>query len=105
MQPLGEIYLYSQDIGSYADGGDITYVYAFSFIALFILIIACINFMNLSTARSSLRAKEVGLRKVFGSYRSHLIGQFLSESVILAIISLILALGIARLGIPLFKIN
>lgn len=103
MQPLSKLYLYSQDISTFANGGDIIYVYAFSFIALFILIIACINFMNLATARSSIRAKEVGLRKVVGAYRSQLIGQFLSESTLLAIISLVLALGITRLVLPAFN--
>lgn len=103
MQPLSRIYLYSQDISSFANGGDIIYVYAFSFIALFILIIACINFMNLATARSSIRAKEVGLRKVVGAYRSQLIGQFLSESTLLAVISLILALLIVRGALPYFN--
>ena len=103
MQPLPDVYLKSQDIGSYSAGGDIVYVYSFSFIALFILIIACINFMNLSTAKSSLRAREVGLRKVVGAMKSQLIGQFLSESTILAFISLLLALLFARISLPFFN--
>ncbi len=103
MMPLPKLYLHSQDISSFASGGDITYVYAFSFIALFILIIACINFMNLATARSSLRAREVGLRKVVGAERSQLIGQFLSESTALALISLVLAVVLARLALPFFN--
>jgi len=103
MQPLPSIYLHSTDISSYARGGDITYVYAFSFIASFILIIACINFMNLATARSSMRAKEVGLRKVVGALRSQLMGQFLSESTLLAFLSLIIGIGLAILVLPYFN--
>ncbi|MCB0835980.1 MAG: ABC transporter permease [Bacteroidetes bacterium] len=103
LQPLSKVYLHSQDISSFESGGDITYVYAFSFIAIFILIIACINFMNLATARSSLRAREVGVRKVFGANRSQLIRQFLSESILLAVISLVLAVIIAKLAMPTFQ--
>lgn len=105
MQPLGDVYLRSQDVASLTSGsdGDITYVYAFSFIALFILIIACINFMNLSTAKSSLRAREVGLRKVVGAVKTQLIGQFLSESTILAFLSLFIGLLLARLALPYFN--
>ena len=103
MQPLSEVYLKSQDISSFSAGGDITYVYAFSFIALFILIIACINFMNLATARSSLRAKEVGMRKVVGASRGQLIWQFLGESTVLALISLFLAIVVVYLTLPFFN--
>lgn len=103
MQALSDIYLRSQDISSFGTGGDINYVYSFSFIALFILIIACINFMNLSTAKSSMRAKEVGLRKVVGAMKSQLVGQFLSESTILAFISLLIALLLARISLPFFN--
>ena len=103
MQPLEDVYLKSEDISSYQTGGDIIYVYSFSFIALFILIIACINFMNLSTAKSSLRAREVELRKVVGAMKSQLIGQFLSESTVLAFISLLLALLFARISLPFFN--
>lgn len=102
-QPLSDVYLRSQDISSFGAGGDIKYVYSFSFIALFILIIACINFMNLSTAKSSLRAREVGLRKVVGAMKSQLVGQFLSESTILAFISLIIALFLAWGSLPFFN--
>jgi putative ABC transport system permease protein len=72
-------------------------------IALFILIIACINFMNLSTARSANRAKEVGIRKVMGSFRSHLMRQFLTESICLTFISILLALLFAYLLLPVFN--
>lgn len=103
MQALSSIYLHSQDISSFSNGGDITYVYAFSLIALFILIIGCINFMNLSTARSSLRAKEVGLRKVVGAMRQQLIGQFLSESILMALLSMLIGLVLASLALPAFN--
>ncbi|MCB0588040.1 MAG: FtsX-like permease family protein, partial [Phaeodactylibacter sp.] len=103
MQPLPEMYLHSKNIHSFFTGGDITYVYAFSLIALFILLIACINYMNLATARSSVRAREVGMRKVVGASRSQLIGQFLSESTLLALISLVLAVGIVYLVLPAFN--
>ena len=103
MHPLGDLYLDSADFPDFAPGGDRTYVIAFSFIALFILVIACINFINLATARSSLRAKEVGLRKVVGAERSQLIGQFLSESTLLATICLILAVLLTKLFLRQFN--
>jgi putative ABC transport system permease protein len=103
MQPLTDIYLHSKDIAGFATGGDITYVYAFSLIALFILIIACINYMNLATARSSVRAREVGMRKVVGASRGQLISQFLSESVLLTLIALVIAVGIVYLALPAFS--
>ncbi|MCO6490558.1 MAG: ABC transporter permease [Phaeodactylibacter sp.] len=103
MQPLPEMYLHSRDIHSFFTGGDITYVYAFSLIALFILLIACINYMNLATARSGVRAREVGMRKVVGASRSQLISQFLSESTLLALIALVLAIGIVYFALPAFN--
>lgn len=103
MQPLSEMYLRSKDISSFSTGGDITYVYAFSLIALFILLIACINYMNLATARSSVRAREVGMRKVIGASRSQLIGQFLSESTLLTLFSLVLAVVIVYAVLPAFN--
>ncbi len=103
MQPLPDIYLHSQRISSFMTGRDITYVYAFTAIAIFILLIACINFMNLATARSAARAREVGLRKVVGALRHQLVWQFLSESVILAILSLLLALVLAAVCLPAFN--
>jgi len=87
LQPIDEVYL---NLGSIEDGmshGDVRYIWLFGGIALFILIIACINFINLSTARSANRAKEVGLRKVVGSMKRNLIGQFLTESIVLSLIS------------------
>jgi len=84
--------------------GNITYVYIFSGIGVFILILACINFMNLSTARSAGRAKEVGLRKTLGSQRAQMIGQFLSESFVYGIIALIISIGISFLLLPQFNL-
>jgi putative ABC transport system permease protein len=101
--PLTDIHLRSNKSYEIEVNGDITYVYIFSVIAIFILLIACVNFMNLSTARSANRAKEVGIRKVAGSLRTHLITQFLTESVLLSFFSLLLAILIAALLLPLFN--
>jgi putative ABC transport system permease protein len=103
MMPLTDIHLRSDKSYEIEANGDITYVYIFSVIAVFILFIACVNFMNLSTARSANRAKEVGIRKVAGSLRLHLITQFLTESVLLSFFSLLFAIGIAALMVPLFN--
>ncbi len=101
--PLADIHLRSDKQYEMEVNGNINYVYIFSVIAVFILLIACVNFMNLSTARSANRAKEVGIRKVAGSMRSHLIFQFLTESVLLSFFSLILAVLLAALLLPLFN--
>jgi len=98
LQPLKEVHLHA--LGG---GGKIIYVYSFSLIALFILIIACINFTNLATARSAKRAKEVGLRKVVGANRLNIIKQFFGESILLSIIALFLALIIVELFLPAFN--
>ena len=103
LQPLTDIHLYSHLDSEIEANSDITYVYIFSIIALFILLIACVNFMNLATARSAGRAKEVGLRKVIGAQKAQLIRQFLSESIITAVISLLIALGIVLLILPKFN--
>jgi putative ABC transport system permease protein len=96
LMPLEDIHLHSnKGYEMEPNGNAITYVYIFSFIAILILVIACVNFMNLSTARSANRAKEVGIRKVAGSTKGNLITQFLTESVLLSFFSLLLALGIA----------
>ncbi len=81
----------------------VKYIYIFSVIAAFVLLIACINFMNLSTARSAGRAKEVGLRKVVGALRNHLVGRFYSESMIYAFLALVIALALVRLFLPWFN--
>ncbi len=103
LQPLTSIHLHSNLENEMSSNSDIRYVYAFAAIALFILLIACINFMNLSTARSANRAKEVGLRKVVGAERSMLIKQFLGEALLLAVISLLFALMIVRFVLPYFN--
>jgi putative ABC transport system permease protein len=103
LMPLQKIHLHSNKSGELEANGNIEYVYIFSLIAFFILLIACVNFMNLSTARSANRAKEVGVRKVLGSLRKNLIMQFLSESVLISFVSLVLALVIAALLLPYFN--
>ncbi|HEU0064535.1 MAG TPA: ABC transporter permease [Flavisolibacter sp.] len=101
--PLAKIHLYSDRQFELSPHGNIQYVYIFSAVALFILLIACVNFMNLTTARSSGRAKEVGIRKVLGTERKNLISQFLTESILMAVFSLFLALGITFLVLPVFN--
>ncbi len=101
--PLKDIHLYSQKPDELEANGDIKYVYIFSAVALFILILACINFMNLSTARSANRAKEVGIRKVMGVYRSQLIAQFLAEAILITIISSVIAYAITFIALPSFN--
>jgi putative ABC transport system permease protein len=103
LQPFTQRYLYSNFKDGYIDGGRIEYVHLFSLIAIFILLIACINFMNLATARSSKRAKEVGIRKVVGAMRSSLIGQFIGEAVLFTFISIIIAIGLTSLLLPGFN--
>jgi len=103
LQPLTDIHLKSDFSNGLEAGGDIRYVYIFGAIALFMLLIACINFMNLSTAGASKRAKEVGIRKVLGSLKYELIGQFLVESALLTFFSLALALMLVRISLPVFN--
>jgi putative ABC transport system permease protein len=100
---LTDIHLHSTTKGGFDKGGNIRYVYIFSAIAFLILLIACINYMNLATARSVDRAKEVGLRKVVGAQKNQLFGQFMGEAVIVTFIALILAVGMARLALPYFN--
>ena len=103
LQRLTDIHLHSDLSVELAPNGSIQYVYIFSAIALFILLIACINFMNLTTARSSHRAKEIGVRKVMGSVRASLVGQFLSETILLTSIGVVLAICIASFAMPWFN--
>jgi putative ABC transport system permease protein len=104
VQPLSEIHLYSDEEHEIEPNGNATYVYIFTLIALGILAIACINFMNLATARSAKRAREVGVRKTLGSNRGQLIIQFLSESIFLTFIALALALVLAKLLLPYYNV-
>ncbi|GAB3895795.1 ABC transporter permease [Spirosoma agri] len=103
LQPLTDIHLRSTFAYDLSAPGNIQYVYIFGAIALFMLLIACINFMNLSTAGASKRAKEVGIRKVLGSMRQSLTNQFLIESLLLTVIALLLAVGLVYLTLPAFN--
>jgi len=104
MNPLLNIHLHPAEQFEIEPQGSMTSVYIFSMIAILILIIACINFMNLSTARANKRAKEVGIRKTIGAYKHQLWRQFLSESVLLAFIALILAVLLIKVFIPVFNV-
>ena len=103
LQPLTKIHLYSHLEEELEPPGNLVFIRIFTAIALFILLIACINFINLSTARSAKRAREVGMRKVLGAHRSRLAAKFLGESVILSIISLAAAAVLISLWLPLFN--
>jgi putative ABC transport system permease protein len=100
LQPLKDIHLYSHLDDELEPNGDINRVYIFGAIALFILLIACINYMNLSTARSALRAKEIGIRKVSGASRKELIAQFLCESILICYLAILLAGALTLLCLP-----
>ncbi len=102
LQPISSIHLHSNLMAELSTNSDISYVYSFSAIAAFILLIACINFMNLTTARSAKRAREVGIRKVHGGFRSQLITQFIGESVILSFLALLIAIIIVEITMPVF---
>ena len=103
IQPLTDIHLHSNYMLDVAEQGNSSYVKTFALVALFIIIIACINFMNLATAVSGQRAKEVGLRKTVGALRRQLIAQFISESLLLSFISLLVAMLIVYTMLPLFN--
>lgn len=103
LMPLTDIHLHSALGIELGTNTNIQYVYIFSAVALFILLIACINFMNLSTARSTNRAREVGIRKVLGTEKKSLVSQFLSESVVVAFLALFIAIGIAWMSLPWFN--
>ena len=103
IQRFLDIHLHSHLDDEVEQNGDIKRVYIFSAIALFILLIACINYMNLSTARSTLRAKEIGIRKVIGAQQKEIITQFLSESVLITYFSLVLAVNLTWLLLPLIN--
>ena len=95
--------LHSNTTNEFEPGGNATYVYIFGGVAIFMLIVACINFINLSTASASKRAKEVGVRKVAGSGRFQLIRQFLSESILITLFALIIAFVLVQLALPAFN--
>jgi len=103
LQPLTTIHLHSHMEYEISGNSDINYVYIFASVALFILLIACINYMNLATARSASRVKEVGIRKVVGSSRKQLINQFLNESLIFSFFSLITAIILVKITLPFFS--
>jgi putative ABC transport system permease protein len=103
LQPFGELYLHSNFVDGELSGGRIEYVRLFSIIAVFILVIACINYMNLTTARSQKRAREIGIRKVAGAIRGSLIRQFLSEAVLVTLIAEFLAVVLVNLLLPVFN--
>lgn len=103
LQPVTEIHLHSHHEGEIAPNSNARYVYLFALIALLTLGVACINYMNLATARGSLRAREIGVRKVVGAHRWQLVRQFLGESVLLALLAFAIALIAAELALPFFN--
>ncbi|HEY8958608.1 ABC transporter permease [Chitinophaga sp.] len=103
LHPMSKWHLYADWKNGKNIGGRIQFVWLFGIIGVFVLLLACINFMNLSTARSEKRAKEVGIRKAIGSFRSQLLTQFFSESLLLALIGFIGALVLVQLGLPVFN--
>ncbi len=104
LQPLTDVHLYSADIGSrFINQGDIKYVYIFSAIALFIMLLACVNFMNLATAQSAKRAREVGIRKVLGSKKKQLMAQFLAEAFFYTLFAAVIAVAIVAIILPAFN--
>lgn len=104
LQPLKDIHFYSADMEGGTDtAGNITHMYVFGIIALFVLLIACINYMNLTTARFVKRSKEIAVRKIAGASKQNLISQFLTESFLLTLIALLLAVGIVELVLPRFN--
>lgn len=103
LQPLTSIHLYSHLQYEFEPNGDASYVYVFFAIAVAILLIACVNFVNLSTARSEKRSKEVGIRKTLGSTRAQLLRQFLSESVLMSLLAVVLAIGLVEIFMPVFN--
>lgn len=103
LQPLTGIHFYSQGIEGDFGNGNIFYIYVFSVLALFVLVIACINYVNLTTARFANRAKEIAVRKVAGAFQKDLVCQFLSEAFVVTIIALLLALSSVKLILPSFN--
>jgi putative ABC transport system permease protein len=104
MQPFQDAYLYGHFENGRPVGGRIEYVKLFSLVAVFILVIACINFMNMATAKAANRSKEVGIRKVVGAQRKSLIFQFIGESVFISCVAMLVAIGVVYTALPLFNI-
>jgi putative ABC transport system permease protein len=104
LEPITRIHLYSTNAGEPEPTGSVTYVYIFGIVAIFLVLIAAMNYMNLATARSAKRAREVGLRKVVGSRRGPLVMQFLSESVVFTIVSLVISLILIVVLLPKFNL-
>ncbi|MDQ3290969.1 MAG: ABC transporter permease, partial [Bacteroidota bacterium] len=102
LQPVAEMHLHAYKAGK-PDGGRIVYVRLFTLVAVFILLIACINFMNLATARSSKRSKEVGIRKVIGAAKSLLVGQFMGEALLTALLAVLFSLVLVTILLPAFN--
>jgi putative ABC transport system permease protein len=103
LEPITRIHLYSDLVTGNQPNGSIAYVRLFTFVAVLILVIAGINFVNLATARSSRRAREVGIRKVVGSLRSQLIGQFLGESILTSLVALAVGVGLIQAALPFYR--
>ncbi len=103
LQPLNELHFNTRYLLGFDEGTDRVYIYFFSIVAIFLLFIACINFVNLSTAKFSHRSKEVGIKKVVGSSRSQLISQFLSESLVITVVAMIISLTLVELVLPSFN--
>lgn len=103
VKPLSQFHFHSNVLGEIGQRGDMSKIYIFSAIGLFILLIACINFMNLSTARSAKRTREVGMRKVVGASKFSLVKQFLGESILFAFLALMLAIVLAEIFLPIFN--
>ena len=105
LQPVTDIHFYSDHIryGTDENKGEVRYIWIFNAIALFIILIASINYINLSTAKATQRGKEIGLRKVSGAQRAQLIGQFMSESVVIALLSFLIAIGLVDILLPSFN--
>ena len=101
--PMEKWHLYAEFKDGKNIGGKIQFVRMFAMVGAFVLLLACINFMNLSTARSEKRSKEVGIRKVMGSVRKQLVNQFLSESLLVVALSFVMAIAIAFLCLPWFN--
>jgi len=98
--PLEDIHLYSNTSSELSAGGNAVFIYVFMAVAIIVLAIACFNFINLATARSTWRAKEVGMRKALGAHRGNLVNQFIGESFLISLLSLLLAIGIVELILP-----